>query len=158
AGGESEAIIGEWFKKTGKRGQVVLATKVGFAMTPEKKGLSEKHIMQSAEASLKRLQTDYIDLYQSHTDDEAVPMEETLGAYQKLIAQGKVRAIGASNLSGARRALALDIAKSKGLPHYQCLPPEYNLYDRQRSETELAPVCLKEGLGVITYSSLPRGS
>jgi aryl-alcohol dehydrogenase-like predicted oxidoreductase len=157
AGGESETIIGEWFKQSGKRDKVVIATKVGFAMTPEKKGLSEKHIMESVEASLTRLQTDYIDLYQSHTDDDTVPMEETLGAYQKLIEQGKIRAIGASNFSGKRLQAAIDLSKKNKLPMYHSLQPEYNLYDRQQFESELAPICLKEGIGVISYYSLARG-
>lgn len=157
AGGESETIIGEWFKQSGKRDKVVLATKVGMALSPEKKGLSEKYIMQAVEDSLKRLQTDYIDLYQSHTDDAEVPLQETLGAYQKLLEQGKIRAIGASNYTGARLAEALKIAKESNLPVYQSLQPEYNLYDRQNFETNLAPVCLKEGIGVMSYYSLARG-
>lgn len=157
AGGESETIIGEWFKQSGKRDKVILATKVGMAMSPEKKGLSEKHIMQSVEDSLKRLQTDYIDLYQSHTDDVDVPLQETLGAYQKLLEQGKIRAIGASNYTGARLAEAVKLAKENNLPVYQSLQPEYNLYDRQKFESDLAPVCLKEGIGVISYYSLARG-
>lgn len=157
AGGESEMIIGEWFKQSGKRDKVILATKVGMAMSPEKKGLSEKHIMQSVEDSLKRLQTDYIDLYQSHTDDDTVPLQETLGAYQKLLEQGKIRAIGASNYTGARLAEAVKLAKENNLPVYQSLQPEYNLYDRQKFETDLAPICLKEGIGVISYYSLARG-
>lgn len=157
AGGESETIIGEWFKQSGKRDKIILATKVGMAMSPEKKGLSEKHIMQSVEDSLKRLQTDYIDLYQSHTDDEIVPLQETLGAYQKLLEQGKIRAIGASNYTGARLAEAVKLAKANNLPVYQSLQPEYNLYDRQKFESDLAPVCLKEGIGVISYYSLARG-
>ncbi|HEX2753504.1 MAG TPA: aldo/keto reductase [Alphaproteobacteria bacterium] len=156
-GGESETIIGEWFKQSGKRDKVVIATKVGMALSPEKKGLAGKYIMQAVEDSLTRLQTDYIDLYQSHTDDETVPLEETLGAYQKLIAQGKVRAIGASNYSGARLAEAVKIAKENNLPVYQSLQPEYNIYDRRKFEEELAPVCLKEGIGVISYYSLARG-
>jgi len=157
AGGESEKIIGEWLKQSGKRDKVVIATKVGMALSPEKKGLAGKYIMQAVEDSLSRLQTDYIDLYQSHTDDETVPLEETLGAYQKLIEQGKVRAIGASNYSGTRLAEAIKTAKAHNLPVYQSLQPEYNLYDRQKFETELAPVCLKEGIGVISYYSLARG-
>lgn len=157
AGGESETIIGEWFKQSGKRDKVILATKVGMAMSPEKKGLSEKHIIQSVEDSLKRLQTDYIDLYQSHTDDADVPLQETLGAYQKLLEQGKIRAIGASNYTGARLAEAIKAAKENNLPVYQSLQPEYNLYDRQKFESDLASVCLKEGIGVISYYSLARG-
>lgn len=156
-GGESETIIGAWFKKTGKRGQVVLATKVGHDMTPEKKGLSAAHILRSVDESLQRLQTDYIDLYQSHKDDLSVAPDETLRAYQKLIEQGKVRAIGASNFTADRLALSLQTAKDAGLPLYQSLQPEYNLYDRAGFETELMPLCLKETIGVISYYSLARG-
>lgn len=156
-GGESETIIGNWFKKSGKRAQVVLATKVGFEMTPEKKGLSKKHIIASAEESLKRLQTDYIDLYQSHTDDETVPQDETLSAYQELIKSGKMRAIGASNFTARRLSSALETAKKHGLPSYQSLQPEYNLYDREKFEAELAGVCKANGIGVINYYALARG-
>lgn len=156
-GGESETIIGAWFKKTGKRDKVVLATKVGHDMTPEKKGLSAAHILRSVDESLQRLQTDYIDLYQSHKDDLSVAPDETLRAYQKLIEQGKVRAIGASNFTADRLALSLQTAKDVGLPLYQSLQPEYNLYDRAGFEAELMPLCLKENIGVISYYSLARG-
>lgn len=156
-GGESETIIGQWFKKSGKRDRVILATKVGFEMTPDKKGLSKKHIMASVEDSLKRLQTDYIDLYQSHTDDESVPQEETLSAYQELIKAGKVRAIGASNFTAARLASAIETAKKHGLPAYQSLQPEYNIYDREKFEAELAVVCRDNNIGVINYYALARG-
>jgi len=115
-GGESETILGEWFARSGKRGQVVLATKVGMDMGDGKKGLAPGYIFEEVEASLRRLKTDYIDLYQSHVDDQTVPLEETLGAYQKLIAQGKVRVIGASNYSGARLREAVELAKREGLP------------------------------------------
>lgn len=156
-GGESETIIGAWFKKTGKRDKVVLATKVGHDMTPEKRGLSAAHILRSVDESLQRLQTDYIDLYQSHKDDLSIAPDETLRAYQKLIEQGKVRAIGASNFTADRLKLSLQIADAAGLPRYCSLQPEYNLYDRAGFEQELGPLCLKENVGVISYYSLARG-
>lgn len=156
-GGESETIIGKWFKASGRRRDVVLATKCGLEMGPDKKGLSRKHILESIEGSLKRLQTDYIDLYQSHTDDETVPQEETLSAYQQLIKDGKVRAIGASNFSAQRLRQSLETAKKHGLPSYQSLQPEYNLYDRQKYETELEGLCRESNIGVISYYSLARG-
>ena len=156
-GGESEAIIGQWFRRSGRRSQIVLATKVGMQMTAEKKGLSKRHILESVEGSLRRLQTDYIDLYQSHTDDETVPQQETLAAYDELIRSGKVRAIGASNFTAARLAAAIGTAKQTGLPAYQCLQPEYNLYDRAKFEAELAGVCRQHQIGVISYYSLARG-
>jgi len=156
-GGESETIIGSWFQKTGKRRKVILATKVGFEMTPEDKGLSKKHILASVENSLKRLQTDYIDLYQSHTDDETVPQEDTLAAYQELIKAGKVRAIGASNFTAARLSSSIETAKKHGLPLYQSLQPEYNLYDREKFEADLAGVCKQHNIGVINYYALGRG-
>jgi len=156
-GGESETIIGNWFRKSGKRKNTVLATKVGHDMAPDKKGLSKKYILAEVEDSLKRLQTDYIDLYQSHKDDETVPQEETLSAYQELIKQGKVRAIGASNFSAARLQSALDIAAREGLPKYESLQPHYNLYDRKIFEEALEGVCQKNNVGVISYYSLARG-
>lgn len=156
-GGESEVIIGNWLKRSGKRQDVVIATKVGFEMGPNKQGLSKDYIMRAADDSLRRLQTDYIDLYQSHTDDSKTPLEETLEAYTELIKQGKVRAIGASNYSAARLAEALDVSKSRGLARYESLQPLYNLYDRAVYEDELEPLCEKEGLGVINYYSLAAG-
>jgi aryl-alcohol dehydrogenase-like predicted oxidoreductase len=155
-GGESETIIGKWLAKSGKRDKVVLATKVGMEM-PGGKGLSKKYILEEVEQSLKRLQTDVIDLYQSHRDDESTPLEETLEAYAQLIQQGKVRYIGASNYKGARLAGALDVATEKQLPHYKTLQPEYNLHDRQDYEQDLAPVAAQHGLGVIPYFSLASG-
>jgi len=155
-GGESETIIGNWLAKTGKRDKVVLLTKVGMEV-PGGKGLSKKWILEEVENSLKRLQTDYIDLYQSHVDDAGTPIEETLEAYQQLIAQGKVRFVGASNYKGARLTEAEEIAAAKKLPVYKTLQPEYNLYDRQGYETDLAPVAEKFGLGVIPYFSLASG-
>jgi aryl-alcohol dehydrogenase-like predicted oxidoreductase len=156
-GGDSETIIGKWFKRSGKRNKTVLATKVGMEMAPGKKGLSKAYIQQSVEDALKRLQTDYIDLYQAHKDDEQTPLEETLGAFSDLINQGKVRAIGASNYSAQRLQAALDISGKHGFSRYESLQPEYNLYDRAGYETELEAVCRKSGLGVIPYFSLAAG-
>jgi aryl-alcohol dehydrogenase-like predicted oxidoreductase len=156
-GGESETIIGNWLKRGVDRQKVVIATKVGSEMGPRQKGLSKKYILSAAEASLKRLQTDYIDLYQSHFDDPDTPMEETLEAYAQLIKQGKVKAIGASNFSADRLSQALKAGKQHGYPIYQSLQTLYNLYDRADYETNLEPVCRKHGLGVITYFSLASG-
>ncbi len=156
-GGESETILGKWFAESGKRNKVVLATKVGFKMGDGSQGLKKEYILRSVEDSLKRLQTDVIDLYQSHTDDAETPLEETLGAYDQLIKSGKVRAIGASNYKGPRVAQAEQVASSHGLPAYTTLQPEYNLYDRHAYETELAPVAEQYGLGVIPYFSLASG-
>jgi len=156
-GGESETILGQWFARSGKRDQVVLATKVGLPMGEGKTGLSRKYILEAVEASLKRLQTDHIDLYQSHKDDEATPFEETLSAYAQLIEQGKVRVIGASNYSGERLAAVLETAEREKLPLYQTLQPEYNLHARHAYETQLEPVVKRFGLGVIPYFSLASG-
>ncbi len=156
-GGESETILGQWFARSGKRKDVVLATKVGMKMGDGGEGLRGAYILREAEASLKRLQTDYIDLYQSHKDDGSTPLEETLGAYAELIEAGKVRAIGASNYSGARLREALELAKREGLPMYQTLQPEYNLYERKKFETDEQPVCREFGVDVITYFSLASG-
>jgi aryl-alcohol dehydrogenase-like predicted oxidoreductase len=156
-GGESEAILGRWMKQRGNRGAVIVATKVGSEMGPEKKGLSAPYIASAVEDSLKRLQTDYIDLYQSHVDDPATPIEETLEAYSQLIRQGKVRAIGASNFSSERLSQSLHVSRQHGLPRYESLQPLYNLYDRAVYETALEPLCQREGLGVIPYFSLAKG-
>jgi aryl-alcohol dehydrogenase-like predicted oxidoreductase len=156
-GGESETIIGKWLKRSRNRDKVIIATKVGMEMGPGKKGLSKAYVLRAAEDSLQRLQTDYIDLYQSHTDDAETPIEETLGAYAQLIAQGKVRAIGASNYKADRFAAALEISKKTGLPRYESLQPLYNLYDRAEYEAELEPLCLKERIGVINYFPLASG-
>jgi len=156
-GGESEAIIGKWLKRSGARHKVVISTKVGMRMASGTKGLSKSYILASADNSLKRLQTDYIDLYHAHIDDPATPLEETLGAFDQLIKQGKVRAIGASNYSGPRLTEALEVSRKNGLPAYQSLQPLYNLYDRSDYETNLEPVCEKYELGVITYFSLASG-
>ncbi len=156
-GGESETIIGKWLKRSGKRGKVVIATKVGKEMGPERKGLSKSYIMRAVEDSLKRLQTDYIDLYQSHADDPETPLEETFEAYAQLISQGKVRAVGASNFSAQRLSQALQVSKNKGYPAYQSLQPLFNLYDRADYEKELEPLCRENGVGVICYFSLASG-
>ncbi|MDT3401574.1 aldo/keto reductase [Mucilaginibacter terrae] len=158
-GGESETIIGNWLKKTGKRNQVVIATKVGSSMQPNdsKKNLSKDYIVKAAEDSLRRLQTDHIDLYQSHYDDKDTPVQETLEAYQQLIKDGKVRYIGASNFTAERLAESLQASKQHGFPAYISLQPEYNLYDREGYEKELEPLCAENNLGVITYYSLASG-
>jgi aryl-alcohol dehydrogenase-like predicted oxidoreductase len=156
-GGESEIIIGEWMKRSGNRNKIIVATKVGMDMGDGKRGLSKSHILRSAEDSLRRLQTDYIDLYQSHVDDPDTPLEETLGAYAELIRQGKVRAIGASNHKAERLATALETSRKSGLPAYQTLQPNYSLIERAEYESNLEPVCEKEGLGVINYFPLAGG-
>jgi aryl-alcohol dehydrogenase-like predicted oxidoreductase len=156
-GGESETIIGNWLKQRGGREQLVIATKVGSEMGPDKKGLSRKYIRQAVEDSLSRLQTDYIDLYQSHRDDPDTPQQETLETYAELIKEGKVRAIGASNFNAARLREALEISKQHGWPRYETLQPDYNLYDRADFEKDLEPLCLEEGLGVINYFALASG-
>ncbi|WP_345951782.1 aldo/keto reductase [Mucilaginibacter sp. PAMB04274] len=158
-GGESETIIGNWLKKTGKRNKVVIATKVGSSMLPNdsKKNLSKAYIIKAAEDSLRRLQVDHIDLYQSHYDDTDTPVQETLEAYAQLIKEGKVRAIGASNFSAGRLAESLQASKELGLPSYATLQPEYNLYDREVYEKELEPICRDNNVGVITYYSLASG-
>jgi aryl-alcohol dehydrogenase-like predicted oxidoreductase len=157
SGGESETMIGRWLKKSGKRQRVVLATKVGMDMGGGNVGLKPEHIRRSVDASLKRLQTDHIDLYQSHQDDANAPIEETLGAYAELIKAGKVRAIGASNFTAPRLAQALEVAQRLNLPRYECLQPLYNLMERSAYEAELEPVCRREGLGVINYYALASG-
>ena len=156
-GGESETIIGKWLKKTGKRDKVVVATKVGMEMAPDKKGLSPAYIKSAVEDSLKRLQTDYIDLYQSHTDDAATPLADTLGAYDKLIKAGKVRVIGASNYSAERFEEALAVSKKNSLPRYESMQPNYNLIDRGDFEAKMQDVCVKNDVGVISYFSLASG-
>ena len=156
-GGESETILGRWFKRSGKRGKVILATKVGMEMGPSKKGLSKAYILRAVDESLQRLRTDYIDLYQSHTDDAETPMEETFETYSQLIRLGKVRALGASNFSADRLLQALQVSRLKGYPSYQSLQPFYNLYDRAEYETKLEPLCREQGLGVISYFSLASG-
>ena len=156
-GGESEALIGQWFKRSGKRNQVVLATKVGKPMGPDKKGLKPAYIREAVEASLRRLQTDHIDLYQSHDDDADTPLEDTLGAYADLIKAGKVRAIGASNHTADRLAEALAVSEKHGLPRYESLQPLYNHYDRAVFEDALEPLCVEHGLGVLNFYTLAAG-
>jgi aryl-alcohol dehydrogenase-like predicted oxidoreductase len=156
-GGESETLIGKWLKQSGKREQVVIATKVGGEMGPQQKGVSKTYITQAVEASLRRLQTDYIDLYQTHFDDERTPVEETLSTYAELIKAGKVRVIGASNMSPERLKLSLHNSEQYGYPRYETLQPEYNLYDRQRYEASYAPICAEYELSVMPYYSLASG-
>ena len=157
-GGESETVIGSWLKKDSKkRDKVLIATKCGMDMPNEGQGLSRAHIKKSVDASLKRLNTDHIDLFQSHRDDKDTPQEETLSTYGELIKAGKLRAIGASNFEAARLAEAAKIAKDKGLPRYESLQPHYNLMERGLFEGELENECLKEGIGVIPYYSLASG-
>lgn len=156
-GGESETIIGNWITSRGSRARIVIATKVGMEMTADRKGLRKAYILRAVEDSLRRLQTDVIDLYQSHTDDADTPLAETLEAHASLVKQGKVRAIGASNYTAGRLAEALAISSRLGLPRYETLQPNYNLYDRSELEGPLEAICLKEGLGVISYFSLASG-
>lgn len=156
-GGESETIIGNWLKKTGQRDRIVLATKVGMEMGEGKTGLAPAYIRQAVEDSLRRLQTDYIDLYQAHRDDSDTPLQETLATFDALIKEGKVRAIGASNYSAERLTQALKISEEQGLARYETLQPEYNLYDRQDFESGLEQVARENDLGVINYYSLASG-
>lgn len=159
AGGESESIIGKWLAAhPGARDKVTLFTKVGSDLgQPGKKGLSARWIEQAVEDSLRRLQTDYIDLYFSHWPDADTPYEETLGAYEKLLKAGKIRAVGASNLNAEQLAESLNVADAKGLPRYQVLQPEYNLYDRDGFEGALQDLTVRENIGVVTYYSLASG-
>ncbi|MCA1405682.1 aldo/keto reductase [Ensifer sp. IC3342] len=157
-GGESETIIGKWLKQPGRpRDEAVIVTKVGSELGPDRMGLSRRWIMQAVEDSLRRLQTDHIDLYLSHWPDPETPYEETLAAYDALLTEGKVRAIGASNLDATQLRNALDVSAAKGLPRYAVLQPEYNLYDRASFDGALRDLCIAEELGVITYFSLARG-
>lgn len=156
-GGESETIIGNWFAKSSKRKEVILATKVGMEMGEDRKGLQPAYIRQAVEASLRRLQTDYIDLYQAHKDDEETPLEETLKTFDDLVKAGKVRYIGASNYSGKRLTEALETSRHNGLASYVCLQPHYNLVERDEFEADLLPVIQKYQLGVIPYFSLAGG-
>lgn len=156
-GGESETIIGNWLKQRGDRDQVIIATKVGGDMGLGKKCLAREYILKSVDASLKRLQTDYIDLYQSHYDDPETPLEETLETYAELIKAGKVRALGASNFTAARLSDALKTSTQNNLPRYQTLQPEYNLYTRETFEKELQPFCQQNQISVIPYYGLASG-
>jgi len=156
-GGESETIIGEWMHSRGCRDRMTLITKVGMQMAPDRKGLSAAWIARAVEDSLRRLQTDHIDVYLSHKPDPEATHEETLGVYHKLMAAGKVRAIGASNYDAGQLRAALDVAAALGLPRYEVLQPEYNLYDRNTFDGSLRDLAMAEGIGVITYFSLARG-
>jgi aryl-alcohol dehydrogenase-like predicted oxidoreductase len=156
-GGESEVIIGNWMKARNNRNKVIIATKVGGDMGQGRKDVSRKYILKAAEDSLRRLQTDYIDLYQTHWDDDSTPVEETLEAYQQLINEGKVRWIGASNLSPQRLEASLEASANHNLPKYQTFQPHYNLYVRDQFEHELEQICLDNHLGVINYYSLASG-
>ncbi|MBA2250454.1 MAG: aldo/keto reductase [Chitinophagaceae bacterium] len=156
-GGESETIIGNWMKGRANRDKVIIATKVGTDMGDGKKGLSKKYIFSAVEDSLTRLQTDYIDLYQSHFDDMDTPVSETMDAYAALIKQGKVKYIGASNLSAARLLESLQYSEKNNLPKYISLQPEYNLYSRQKFEQEYQQLCIDNNLSVLTYFSLASG-
>ncbi|KVR74872.1 aldo/keto reductase [Burkholderia ubonensis] len=155
-GGESETIIGKWLKRRGRRDDVVILTKVG--LLEGRAGLSRDNILKAADESLRRLQTDYIDLYFSHADlPDSAPLEETLGAYRTLVDAGKVRIIGASNYNGARLREAAEISRRDGLPAYQVVQPEYNLYDRAEYERDIEPAATELKLGVINYYALASG-
>jgi aryl-alcohol dehydrogenase-like predicted oxidoreductase len=157
-GGESETIIGNWFKQSGRRDEVVVATKVGGKIGRGRPGgLSKAYIQAAVEDSLRRLQTDYIDLYQSHYDDPNIALKETLEAYGSLVEQKKIRAIGASNYTAERLTEALETGGRNGLRSYQTLQPLYNLYDRTEYETKLEPICVQHGLGVLSYYALASG-
>ena len=156
-GGESETIIGNWVKQRGNRNKVVIATKGGADMGQGKKDTSKAYILKAVEASLLRLQTDYIDLYQTHWDDDITPVEETLEAYSQLVKEGKVRVIGTSNFSPERLKASLDASAKHGYPRYETLQPLYNLYDREVFEKELEAICLGNNVGVINYFSLASG-
>lgn len=156
-GGESETIIGNWLKSRGGRDRVKIATKVGESFGDERQGLKRDYIIAGVEASLKRLQTDYIDLYQAHIDDPETPLDETLEAFDRLIEAGKARVIGASNYEALRLAAALETSAAKGLPRFESFQTLYNLYDRAVYEKELAPICRSQDLGVLTYRSLAQG-
>ncbi len=156
-GGESETIIGNWVKARGNRDKVIIATKCGLEMAPDKKGLSKAYIMRAVEDSLKRLQTDYIDLYQSHRDDPATPLEETMAAHAELVKAGKVRVVGASNYTADRLKAALEVSAKAGIPRYETLQPNYNLSDRSEFEGALQDLCVAEGISVVPYYSLASG-
>ena len=156
-GGESETVIGRWVARRKKHDDVIIATKVGSDMGQGHKILRKDYILQACDASLRRLKVDCIDLYQSHWDDENTPFEETLSAYDQLLRQGKVKAIGASSLSAPRLRQALDVAKQNKLPRYATLQPHYNMYERATFEGELQSLCVRENVGVITYFSLAAG-
>lgn len=156
-GGESETIIGNWMKQRGSREKVIIAAKVGSDMGQGKRDISKRYILREVEESLRRLQTDCIDLYQTHWDVETIPVEETLEAYAELVKSGKVKWIGASNMSVERLKKSLEASEKNGYPRYQALQPEYNLYVREKFEKEFEQTCLKENIGVISYYSLASG-
>lgn len=157
SGGESETIIGHWLKARGNRSKVIIASKCGLEMGPDKKGLSKAYIVRAIEDSLKRLQTDYIDLYQSHRDDPATPVEETMEAHAQLVKAGKVRVVGASNYTADRLKASLEASAKAGIPRYETLQPNYNLCDRTEFEGALQTVCIENGVSVIPYYSLASG-
>ena len=156
-GGESETLIGKWLKRSGKRDRVLIATKVGMEMGPDAKGLAPAYIRRALEASLARLQTDHVDLYQSHKDDPDTPLTDTLGEYAKLIEAGKVRAIGASNYTAVRLSEALIASERHNLPRYESIQPEYNLYSREPFEAHLQALVKAQDLGTINYYALASG-
>jgi aryl-alcohol dehydrogenase-like predicted oxidoreductase len=156
-GGESETILGNWFKARGNRSKVILATKCGLEMAPDKKGLSKAYIIRAVEDSLKRLQTDVIDLYQSHRDDPETPLEETMAAHAELVKAGKVRVVGASNYKADRLKAAQTASAKAGIPRYETLQPLYSLAERGEFEGALQDLCVAEDIGVITFYSLASG-
>lgn len=156
-GGESESIIGKWMKQRANRDRIIVATKVGSEIGQGHRDISAKHILAAVEDSLRRLQTDYIDLYQTHWDVESIPVEETLEAHARLVKEGKVRFIGASNFTAERLKASLESSRKNGYPRYESLQPPYNLYDREGFERNLEKICKEEHLGVITYYSLASG-
>jgi aryl-alcohol dehydrogenase-like predicted oxidoreductase len=156
-GGESETIIGKWMKDRKNRDKLVIITKVGSEMGPGRKGLKAAYIQDAVDQSLRRLQVETIDLYLSHWPDPDTPYEETLGAYQRLLAEGKIKAMGASNLDAAQLKASFDAAHKHSLPRYDVLQPEYNLYDRSSFEGPLQALCIAEDIGVITYFALAKG-
>ena len=156
-GGQSETILGKWMKTRNNRDQMVIATKVGSQTKNHPKDISKAHILQSVDESLQRLQTDYIDLYYTHFDDEITPVEETLSAYDEIIKAGKVRYIGASNVSPDRLIESFEAAETNSLPKYVALQPHYNLMERTNYETNYKPIVEKHGLAVFPYYSLASG-
>jgi len=156
-GGESETILGHWLREHGRPPGLLLATKVGMEMAPDRKGLSRAHILRSVEGSLARLGVDRIDLYQAHEDDPATPLDETLAAFRDLRDRGQIRAVGASNYTAPRLVEAMRVAAARDLPPFVSLQPKYNLMDRAEFEADLAAVCREHRLGVLTYSSLASG-
>lgn len=156
-GGESETVIGRYLAARGNRDQMILASKVGMAMPDSGEGLTRGWITQAVEDSLRRLQTDYLDLYFAHQDDDSTPLDETIAAFERLVSDGKVRVLGASNYGGGRLTQALSVSADREAPRYEVLQPHYNLYDRADYEQDLAPVCAEHELGVTPYFSLASG-